>query len=99
MGGMNGGGGTGGTAMPAACNSDTATKLGITADALTAASPTGKITGGTTSFGAPPPPGNNEGDNNLAISFTKGGDMMMNLMALNMICDANRVFVFLKYFF
>jgi hypothetical protein len=81
--------------MPAACNSDSATQLGITAAALTAASPTGKITGGTTSFGAPPPPGNNEGDNNLAISFTKGGDMMMNLMALNMICDANRVFVFL----
>jgi hypothetical protein len=97
-GGMTGSGGTsgtGGTAMPAACNADTATKLGITAAALTAASPTGKITGGTTSFGAPPPPGNNEGDNNLAISFTKGGDMMMNLIALNMVCDANRVFVFL----
>ncbi len=95
VGGMTGGGGTGMTAMPAACTSDTATALGITAAALTAASPTGKITGGTTSFGAPPPPGNNEGDNNLATSFTKGGDMMMNLLALNMICDANRVFVFL----
>jgi hypothetical protein len=88
---------TGGTttAMPAACNTDSATKLGVTAAALTAASPTGKITGGTTSFGAPPAPGNNEGDNNLKTSFTLGGDMMMNLMALNMICDANRVFVFL----
>lgn len=96
VGGMTGGGMTGGgTAMPAACNADTATKLGITADALKAASPTGKITGGTTSFGAPPAPGNNEGDNNLKISFTQGGDMMMNLIALNMICDANRVFVFL----
>jgi len=97
VGGMTGGGMTGGgmTAMPGACTADMATKLGITADALKAASPTGKITGGTTSFGAPPPPGNNEGDNNLKISFTKGGDMMMNLIALNMICDANRVFVFL----
>jgi len=96
VGGMTGGEMTGGgTAMPAACNADTAAKLGITADALKAASPTGKITGGTTSFGAPPPPGNNEGDNNLKISFTQGGDMMMNLIALNMICDANRVFVFL----
>ena len=99
VGGMTGGtGGTGGgtTAMPAACNADSATALGITAAALTAASPTGKITGGTTSFGAPPAPSaSNEGDVNLATSFTKGGDMMMNLMALNMICDANRVFVFL----
>jgi hypothetical protein len=95
--GTGGMGSTGGgtTAMPAACTTDTATKLGITADALTAASPTGKITGGTTSFGAPPAPGNNEGDNNLKTSFTLGGDMMMNLIALNMICDANRVFVFL----
>ena len=99
VGGMSGGtggtGGTGSTGMPAACNSDSATALGITAAALTAASPTGKITGGTTSFGAPPPPGNNEGDNNLKTSFTLGGDMMMNLIALNMVCDANRVFVML----
>jgi hypothetical protein len=98
VGGMSGGTGTGtgtGAAMPAACNADTATRLGITADALKAASPTGKITGGTVSFGAPPAPGNNEGDNNLKTSFTLGGDMMMNLMALNMVCDTNRVFVFL----
>jgi hypothetical protein len=94
-GGSTGTGGTGGTAMPAACNTDTATKLGVTADALTAASPTGKITAGNIMFGSPPPPGDNEGDKNLAISFTKGGDMMMNLIALNMVCDANRVFVFL----
>ena len=92
VGGMTGDPMGGPTGMPAACNADTATKLGITADALKAASPTGKITGGTTSFGAPPPPGNNEGDNNLKTSFTKDGDMMMNLIALNMVCDANRVF-------
>lgn len=95
VGGMGGTGGSGGTAMPAACSADTAIMRGITEEALTEASPTGKITGGTTSFGAPPPPGNNEGDNNLRTSFTKGGDMMMNLIALNMVCDANRVFVFL----
>jgi hypothetical protein len=95
VGGAGGTGGTGSTGMPAACNADTAAALGITDAALTEASPTGKITGGTTSFGAPPPPGDNEGDNNLRTSFTKGGDMMMNLMALNMVCDANRVFVFL----
>jgi hypothetical protein len=69
--------------------------LGISPEALTEASPTGRITGGTTSFGAPPAPGDNEGDNNLRTSFTKGGDMMMNLIALNMMCDANRVFIFL----
>jgi hypothetical protein len=89
-GGMTGSGGTGSTggmAMPAACNADTAAKLGITADALTAASPTGQITSGAFSGGS----GSAEGNNNLATSFTKGGDMMMNLMALNMICDANRV--------
>ena len=99
VGGMTGGSGGmmggGGTAMPAACTAESAGALGITAEALTAASPTGKITGGTTSFGAPPKPGDNEGDRNLATSFTKGGDMMMNLMALNMICDANRVFIML----
>jgi Protein of unknown function (DUF1552) len=96
MTGGTGGGTTTTTAMPAACNADSATALGVTTAALTAASPTGKITGGTTSFGAPPAPSaTNEGDVNLATSFTKGGDMMMNLMALNMICDANRVFVFL----
>ena len=32
-----------------------------------------------------------EGDANLATSFTLGGDLMLNLIALNMICDTNRV--------
>jgi len=76
--------------MTAACTTATAESLGITPDAVSAASPTGKITGGTTSFGAPPGD-NDEGDRNLATSFTLGGDMMMNLMALSMLCDTNRV--------
>lgn len=77
--------------VAAACNSATATQLGITDQALTDASPTGQITGGNV-LG---PKGTAEGDANLATSFTKGGDMMMNLMALAMTCDVNRVFVFL----
>lgn len=95
VGGMSGSTTGSSAAIPAACNADAASKLGVTADTLKEASPTGKITGGTTSFGAPPAPGNNEGDNNLRTSFTKGGDMMMNLIALNMMCDANRVFILL----
>jgi hypothetical protein len=94
VGGMGGSAGAG-TGTPGACTSAGAVMRGITEEALTEASPTGRITGGTVSFGAPPAPGDNEGDNNLRTSFTKGGDMMMNLIALNMMCDANRVFIFL----
>jgi hypothetical protein len=78
-------------AMQAACNSTTQTTLGISNDALTAASPTGSITAGNV-LG---PKGTADGDANLATSFTKGGDMMMNLTALSMACDINRTFVFL----
>jgi hypothetical protein len=35
------------------------------------------------------------GDANLATSFTKGGDMFQNLIALTMLCDMNRVIVML----
>jgi hypothetical protein len=95
VGGMGGtGGSTGVTVIPNACNSDTATKIGVTADALNAASPTGAITAGVFSGGGGAPTGS-QADKNLATSFTAGGDMMMNLVALNMICDANRVFVLL----
>ncbi len=72
--------------LTAACTQDAATLVGATADAVAEASPTGKVSGGVFAGG-----GGAEGDSNLAISFTKGGDMMMNLMALNMICDTNRV--------
>jgi hypothetical protein len=75
----------------ASCNTATQTALGITTDAITAASPTGSITAGNV-LG---PKGTPTGDANLATSFTKGGDMMMNLMALAMTCDINRTFVFL----
>jgi hypothetical protein len=87
VGGMTGG--TGSTASPAACTSETATKLGVTSAALKAASPTGRVTPGVFDGGGAPT--GSEGDKNLATSFTLGGDMMMNLMALNMICDTNRV--------
>jgi hypothetical protein len=83
--------GTGGMTTTNACTSDTATRLGVTPSALTAASPTGRITPGVFGGGVP----SSEGDRNLASSFTLGGDMMMNLMALNMICDANRVLMLL----
>jgi hypothetical protein len=92
VGGMSSGG-SGTTTSPVACTSDTAAKLGVTASSLTAASPTGAITPGVFSGGGAPT--GSEGDKNLATSFTLGGDMMMNLIALNMICDANRVLTLL----
>jgi hypothetical protein len=73
--------------VSAACNAMAVTDLGINETALSEASPTGPITAGNV-LG---PRGTAEGDANLAISFTKGGDMMMNLMALTMMCDANRM--------
>ncbi|HEY3498723.1 MAG TPA: DUF1552 domain-containing protein [Polyangiaceae bacterium] len=73
--------------VSAACNAMAATNLGINEMSLSEASPTGKITAGNV-LG---PMSSAEGDANLAISFTKGGDMMMNLMALTMMCDANRM--------
>jgi hypothetical protein len=89
--GMQGMGGTGGGTIAAACNTTTQTTLGISTQALSDASPTGMITAGNV-LG---PKGTATGDANLATSFTKGGDMMMNLMALSMTCDINRTFVFL----
>ncbi len=73
--------------LSAACNTLSAMNLGITEEALKEASPTGPITPGNV-LG---PMGTPEGDSNLAISFTKGGDMMMKLMALTMMCDVNRM--------
>jgi hypothetical protein len=88
VGGMSSGGG-GTSTTPVACTTDTAASLGITASTLSAASPTGAITPGVFDGGGAPT--GSQGDKNLATSFTLGGDMMMNLIALNMICDANRV--------
>jgi hypothetical protein len=73
--------------MAAACPTAAATTYGATPEAVTAASPTGKITDGNV-LG---PRGTAESDANLATSFTLGTDMMQNLMALNMICDQNRM--------
>ena len=79
---------TGMMTTPTACSLATAqaAPFNITSAGVTAASPTGAIAGGV--FG-----GNNTsaGTANLATSFTLGGDMMLNLMALTMICDMNRV--------
>jgi hypothetical protein len=55
-----------------------------------AASPGGAISGGAFAGG-----NSAAGNSNLATSFTLGGDMMMNLMALSMICDTNRMLLLL----
>jgi hypothetical protein len=64
------------------CSADAASELGITPEAVAAASPSGSDTSGT-SFPKEA----------LATAFTRGGDMMMNLMALSMLCDQNRVLI------
>jgi hypothetical protein len=63
--------------IPAACNADSAAALGITDAAMTAA------TGGTGTFGRV----------DTATAFTLGGDMMIRLIALTMMCDNNRSIV------
>jgi len=74
---------------PTSCSKMTAetAPLSATAANVTAGSPTGKITLGSVLGNTP----NAEGDKNLATSFTLGGDMMLNLIALSMICDMNRM--------
>jgi hypothetical protein len=62
--------------MLAACSS-APDRLGISEDAVRAASPKSS----------------DPAQVDLATAFTSGGDMMMNLMALSMICDTNRVLV------
>lgn len=65
--------------------------FGATSAAVMAGSPTGKITLGNVLGNTP----NAEADKNLATSFTLGGDMMLNLIALTMICDLNRSIIML----
>jgi hypothetical protein len=79
---------TPGAVTPASCTTGTAeaAPFNVNAAAVTAASPTGKVTGGVFAGG-----GGAEGDMNLATSFTLGTDMMINLMALSMMCDTNRM--------
>jgi hypothetical protein len=80
---MTGGGGA------AACTKMTAESmpLGLTEANLKSGTVTGPVTAGNV-LGPRSTP---EGDANLATSFTLGGDLMLNLIALNMICDSNRV--------
>jgi hypothetical protein len=80
-------------AMAAACTQSVAegAPFNATSANVTAASPTGKITLGSVLGNTPDP----VGDANLAISFTKGGDMFQDLIALTMICDLNRVILML----
>lgn len=62
--------------VPAACDLGTATALGISDEALAAASPSGRGFGG-----------------DVGTAFTLGSEMMIKLIALTMMCDANRVIV------
>ena len=80
---------TGGGGSTVSCTKMTAegTPLGLTDASLKSGTVTGTITAGNV-LG---PRGTPEGDANLATSFTLGGDLMLNLIALNMICDTNRV--------
>ena len=82
------GGGGGGSVTPSSCTASTAeaAPFSVNAAGVAAASPAGKVTGGVFAGG-----GGAEGDKNLATSFTLGTDMMLNLMALSMICDTNRM--------
>jgi len=79
---------TGIMSTPSSCSADAATSIGATADAVKAASPSGAIAGGVFAGG-----NTAAGNSNLATSFTLGGDMMMNMIALSMICDTNRSFI------
>ena len=69
------------------CSMVTSTELGITEETVSRASTPGPFSGGAT------PEEVAQSKQNLATSFTQGGDMMMNLMALSMLCDSNRVFL------
>jgi hypothetical protein len=66
---------------PPACSAELAAELGVTAEAVSALDPANppEVSGPITSS-----------EIDLATAFTRGGDMMMNLMALSMVCDTNR---------
>lgn len=82
---MMGGGSGGGTFAGASCNASFAAEIGVTEETVAAAG-TG-VSGsrsGAFNFNF------QEGDA-TAQSFTAGGDMMLNLIALSAVCDTNRV--------
>jgi hypothetical protein len=64
--------------VSAACNADLAAQLEITDAAVTESG--GGVRGGG-------------GGGDSGTAFTKGGDMMLKLIALTMMCDANRVII------
>lgn len=82
---MSPGGSMGGTFASASCNEGFATELGIT-DAAIAEAGTG--VSGTRSGAFVFQQQKSEA---MSLSFTKGGDMMLNLIALSAVCDTNRV--------
>ncbi|MFO7181644.1 MAG: DUF1552 domain-containing protein [Pseudomonadota bacterium] len=67
--------------VSAACNAETAAALGISEDDVKAASGRGGGRGG--GFGG----------FDTGTAFTLGGDMMIKLIALTMMCDTNRVII------
>jgi hypothetical protein len=81
------------TGTPGMCTKPAAEGMpfNVTQTAVTAGSPTGKITLGSVLGNRP----DAEGDKNLATSFTLGGDLMLNLIALTLICDMNRSIILL----
>lgn len=71
----------------ASCTADFAAGLGVTDEAVDAAG-TGASGSKSGSFNFNIPSANDE---SMKLSFTKGGDMMLNLITLSAICDYNRV--------
>jgi hypothetical protein len=71
----------------ASCTADFAAGLGVD-DASVAAAGTGASGSKSGSFNFNIPSANDE---SMKLSFTKGGDMMLNLITLSAICDYNRV--------
>src|SRR5690606_4674999 len=70
----------------ASCNRTFATDLGVTDETIAAAGTGAKGTkSGSFNFNIP-----SANDETMKQSFTLGGDMMLNLIALSAICDFNR---------
>jgi hypothetical protein len=77
----------GNNVIGAACNRTFATDMGVTDATISAAGTGAKGTkSGSFNFNIP-----SASDETMKQSFTLGGDMMLNLIALSAICDFNRV--------
>lgn len=87
-GAMAGSSGAGAAVATASCNTAFAEgTLGVTDETVSEAG-TGASGSKSGSFNFNIPSANDE---SMKLSFTKGGDMMLNFIALNAICDSNRV--------